>query len=397
MNTIIKNLQDSFFSVFNNSSEPRFFFSPGRINIIGEHTDYSGGLVFPAGINKGTYIAAAPNNKGVLRIASANFESTISTISLDTLSAKDNSWCDFVKGVLLELLTPHKDLAIGFDALVFGNIPNGAGLSSSASFEMVLAMTFLGLNGLPLPLPGSEEMTAYVKMAQSAENNFVGLNCGIMDQFASAHARKEQAIQLDCFDLRFKYCPVELHEYGILVINSNKQRKLGESKYNQRRSECEAGFKIIKEAGAAEEVLGRITAENWESYRPLFEQEEVIRKRVEHVVQENERVKQTYSALQNNDIDTFAALINSSGDSLKNKFEVTGFHLDSLVDAARSTEGVLAARMMGGGFGGCTINIIKKQLKENIVDTINKKYKEKTEIKPDFYDFDIGDGARELK
>lgn len=398
LNDIIINLKKSHKKLFpNNRNFASLYFAPGRINLIGEHTDYTGGLVFPAGIDRGTYILAKSNNTHNINLISLNFSEQIETIYLDKPLLKQNKWTDYILGVLFEL-NKTDSYHNGFDAIIFGNIPNGAGLSSSASLEMVAIMAILDINGKDLPLLGSNKMIDMVKLAVHCENDFVGVKCGIMDQFAVANAKKNKGIELDCNTLEFSYVDVHLNDYMLLVINTNKKRRLEESKYNKRRQECEKGFRILKSIGVNKEVLGQVTIEEWEDFKnnPVFKNNKIIAKRLNHVIKENYRVKKAQKALKNNDIKEFARLLNQSGDSLRNDYEVTGFHLDSLVEIARSCDGVIASRMTGAGFGGCTINIIKKDMLENVKNEIKAIYYKKTHLKPDFYEFTIGDGARKI-
>jgi galactokinase len=399
MKNIVDLLLKKFKNIFTDKTgEFSLFFAPGRINLIGEHTDYTGGLVFPAGIDYGTYIIAQTNTSKVINIASLNFEGKIETLDPDDFFSKTKSWTDYIKGVLTELKTHYKeDIYQGFDALVYGDLPYGAGLSSSASLEMASIVMFLGMNERRIPHPGSVQMIHLSQLAQRSENSFVGVNCGIMDQFASGNAKEGHAIKLDCSDLSYEYCPLDLGEYSILVSNTNKQRRLDDSQYNIRRKECEKGFEMLKKLGIKKKVLGKVSLLEWNKLQPKFSKHPVIKKRLNHVITENNRVKEAVKALTKNNIKKFASLINQSGDSLRNDFEVTGLHLDAMVDAARSTDGVIASRMTGAGFGGCTISIVKTSMVETVKKEIEKKYYDKTRIRPDFYLFKIGDGARKLE
>lgn len=395
MNEISDFLIKEFNKLFKNDNDDfLLFFAPGRINFIGEHTDNTGGLVFPAGIDCGTYILAKKNNSHLINISSLNFGNNVEIIDTQKKQFKSGLWTDYFKGVLKELQIENNDLFQGFDAVVFGNIPNGAGLSSSASIEMASVVTVLGMNNKKIPAPGSTEMVLYTLLSQRCENNFVGVNCGIMDQFSIGNAKKDCAIKLNCKDLSFEYSHINLGEYSILVANTNKKRRLEESQYNRRRFECETGFKKLKELGIEKDVLGEVTIEEWNILKSQFDNNPVIKKRLNHVITENNRVTEVLKALNKNDIKTFSELINCSGESLKNDFEVTGIHLDALVDAARTTEGVIGSRMMGAGFGGCTLNIIETKYLNKIKTEISNKYFIKTNIKPEFYNFKIGDGTR---
>jgi len=253
----------------------------------------------------------------------------------------------------------------------------------------------LDQNGYTIPQPGSEKMVELSLKGQQAENQFIGLQCGIMDQFACANAKKGQAIELNCDTLSFQYAPLETGEYEILVINTNKKRRLEESKYNERRLECEKGFELLKKLGITEKKLGNVGLDRYNTVKDGIN-DELLTKRLDHVIQENERVKKAVENLKNNDIMGLAKQINVSGDSLREKYEVTGFHLDLLVDIARSTEGVIASRMTGAGFGGCTVNIVQSGKLEQLCNTISNKYTNDSGIKPDFYSFNAGNGTCKL-
>lgn len=398
MKEIIETLTDHYKSTFPDVDRYRLFFSPGRANLIGEHTDYTGGLVFPFGLDCGTYILAAPNDSGSINLLSMNFPGKPGILKYNNYT-RCGEWYDYFAGVIDELdksgiLPPDKK---GFNAIIYGNIPNGAGLSSSASLEMAAIVTLLGINGVSIPANDSSDMIRLTLTAQAAENNFIGLNCGIMDQFASGCARSDHAILLDCYDLSYKYAPLNLGDkYSILIANTNKQRMLSESKYNERRAECESGFAILKKNGATAKALGRVTTAEWDKYASHPEITPLIYRRLNHVITENERVRTAYNSLAADDIETFAACINASGSSLKNSYEVTGEHLDNLVWAALDTDGVICSRMTGAGFGGCTINIIEKNKIEDIKKSIAVKYSNATGLKPDFYIFKAGRGSSEI-
>lgn len=396
MEDILKFLENEFINFFsNNKGQAYIFFAPGRINLIGEHTDYTGGLVLPAAIDKGTYIYAKKNNTTKINIVSFNIEKKIETIDLKLPLIKENKWTDYIKGCLFYLNERFENLEIGFDAIVYGNIPNEAGLSSSASIEMAIIITILKINGLNLPSPGTKEMVELTLIAQKAEDSFVGVSCGIMDQFAIGNSKKDYAIRLDCHTLQFEYSPVELGNYIILVSNTNKKRRLEETKYNIRRMECEKGFEILTKIGINKEVLGCVELKEWDEVKEKIE-DSIIKKRLNHVITENNRVKEAFLALKNRDIQKFALLLNESGDSLKNDYEVTGEHLDAIVEIAREIDGVIASRMTGAGFGGCSINIVEKDKVKNIIEILGERYFKRTNIKADFYIFNLENGACEI-
>lgn len=392
---LINELTTKFKEIYKNYNNIKIFFAPGRVNLIGEHTDYTGGYIFANGIDKGTYIIAQKNDQEKINITSLNIENKIETIDLNKKLVDENKWIDYMKGVIVELRNKGKNISAGFDALVYGNIPNGAGLSSSASFEMASILTLLNLNDYEIPEHGTEAMKELAIIAQKAENDFVGVNCGIMDQFVISNAKENKAILLDCYDLSFKYSDVDLKEYALLVANTKKYRRLEESKYNERRIECESGFRMIQEFGVNKKALGKVTLNEWNAVKQKIQDAKII-KRLEHVINENERVLQAYESLKENDIISFSKLINESGDSLRYNYEVTGDHLDAMVDSARETEGVIGSRMMGAGFGGCAINVVKSDKIIEIKKVLGEKYFSKTGITPEFYEFKIGDGAKQI-
>ncbi|HPO50788.1 MAG TPA: galactokinase, partial [Spirochaetota bacterium] len=284
-----KFLYEEFKRIFNYyPKEYGLYFAPGRINLIGEHTDYTGGTVLPASINCGTYILATKNNSSDIRINSLNFENEITVIKFDAPLVKTSNWSDYFKGCIKEL-DNVRSKENGFDALIFGNIPNGSGLSSSASFEMASLITILDMNNLPIPKNGSKEMVDLTINAKNCENNFVGVNCGIMDQFAIGNGKKDMCARLDCYDLSFEYSPLNLGKYRVLVANTNKKRRLEESKYNERRQECEKGFEIFKKYKKNKEALGRVTIEEWSEVKEKFNDNTIIKKRLNHVISENNR------------------------------------------------------------------------------------------------------------
>lgn len=386
---------NTFKEIFSHSGcSGSLYFAPGRVNLIGEHTDYSGGLVLPFGINAGTYIYAVKNNSSKVRIYSKNFNDGIFSIDLNESYKKESHWTDFVKAVILVLKEKYS-ISAGFDAVIYGDIPDSSGLSSSASFEMALIVSFIDINGYDIPENGSKEMVELALLGQRSENEFIGVNCGIMDQFACANAVENKVIQLNCSDLSFKYADFASSEYEILVINTNKKRKLGESKYNERRKECEDGFAVLKDSGLSYENLGSLPLSEYLDLRYLIKDQTIL-KRIDHVVNENARVKEALLCLKNNDIFSLAKLLNQSGDSLRELYEVTGYHLDLLVDISRNTAGVIAARMTGAGFGGCTVNIVHSDKLKEACDIIYKKYYEECGIIPDFYSYKPGSGAKKI-
>lgn len=371
-------------------TEGQAFFAPGRVNLIGEHTDYNGGHVFPCALTIGTYAVARKREDRKLRFFSMNFEHLgILESSLDDLKPhREAGWINHPKGIMWALGERGYKLDQGIDLLLFGNIPNGSGLSSSASVEVVtgyiLSELFdLGISNQDLALIG-----------QFSENQFNGVNCGIMDQFAIAMGKKGHAIFLDTADLSYEYAPVQLDGAKIVIACSNKKRGLGDSKYNERRAECEKALSEIQEKMEIQ-TLGDLNEEQFEQVKVAI-QDENRRKRAKHAVYENQRTIQAVKALQENDITSFGRLMNESHVSLRDDYEVTGKELDTLVEEAWKVDGVIGSRMTGAGFGGCTVSIVKDEAVENFMEQVGKAYKKKIGYAADFYAVEIGSGPCQL-
>ncbi len=370
--------------------EGKAFFAPGRVNLIGEHTDYNGGHVFPCALTIGTYAVARKREDRKLRFFSMNFEHLgIIESSLDDLKPhREAGWTNYPKGIMWALKERGYHLDQGIDLLLFGNIPNGSGLSSSASVEVVtgyiLSELFdLGISNQDLALIG-----------QFSENNFNGVNCGIMDQFAIAMGKQGHAIFLDTADLSYEYAPVRLEGAKIVIACSNKKRGLGDSKYNERRAECEKALSELQE-GMGIQTLGDLNEEEFEQVKMAIKDED-RRKRAKHAVYENQRTIKAVKALQENDIELFGKLMNESHISLRDDYEVTGKELDTLVEEAWNVEGVIGSRMTGAGFGGCTVSIVKDEAVDTFIARVGKAYKEKIGYSADFYAVEIGAGPRHL-
>jgi galactokinase len=384
----LKNLLESFFGKYNErQDEPAIFFSPGRVNLIGEHTDYNGGYVFPCALNYGTYLAVRKRKDNILRFSTLNFnEDAVEEINgLFTNSGK--KWINYPLGVINEFM--KKDVRVsGLDMLYYGDVPNGAGLSSSASIEMVTAVA---LNEFFNAGISTLEM---VKMCQRAENQFVGMNCGIMDQFAVGYGKKDHAIFLNCDTLDFENVPLVLNGYVLIITNTNKRRGLTDSKYNERRSECESAVEMLQPYRKIRNLSEiSITEMN---VLDKYVTDPVVRRRAKHVITENGRVLEAVKVLKNNDIARFGELMNQSHDSLKDDYDVTGKELDTLVYEGRKLAGVVGTRMTGAGFGGCTVSIVKKENAGAFMEKLAEAYTQKTGLVPDFYLPEVGDGARRL-
>jgi galactokinase len=394
MDELYRQLKGTFYKEYGHRDGLRFFFAPGRVNVIGEHTDYNGGYVFPAALTFGTWAVARPREDGIYCFRSTNFEQKVECHVSRIYFKEEDNWANYPKGVLNELLTlsssPIASYLQGADILFHGNIPIGAGLSSSASIEVVTALLLTNLASIEIP------MIELVKLAQRAENQFVGVQCGIMDQFAISMGKKENAIMLKCDTLEYSYVPLRTHGYKLVITNTNKRRGLAGSKYNERRVECEAGLRIIQKEFPNTRTIGDIRYEQWEKIRHLIT-DETIRRRVEHVVSENERVLLAKNSLQNGNIEEFGRLMIESHESLRDFYEVTGTELDTLFDEARKIEGCIGTRMTGAGFGGCTVSLVKEQNVEEFKDSVARNYTIKTGLFPTFYVCDIGDGAKEIK
>ena len=388
---MILKLTEHFKEIFKQDDNIESFFSPGRVNLIGEHTDYNGGFVFPCALDFGTYAIVRQREDKNFRMYSENFEDLgIIEFNLDNLVYdKKDDWANYPKGVIKTFLDKGFKVPNGFDVLFFGNIPNGAGLSSSASIEVLTAVILKSLFNLDI------DMVEMVKYCQIAENKFIGVNSGIMDQFAVGMGKKDNAILLDCNTLNFTYVPVKLKDMSIVIANTNKKRGLADSKYNERRSSCEEAVAVLNKNGVNIKYLGELTVEEFNKVKHFIKDEEQL-KRATHAVTENERAKVAVEFLKKDDIKTFGELMNKSHISLRDDYEVTGLELDSLVEAAWEEVGTVGARMTGAGFGGCTVNIVKNSEVDNFIKNVGKKYKEKTGLEASFYIANIGDGARKL-
>lgn len=389
MNALDK-IKSEFEKVFSKNAE-RFFFAPGRINLIGEHTDYNGGHVFPCAITLGTYAAVSFNgSSNKCSLYSMNFENLgVINVDLDDLAyKKEDNWTNYVKGMLQELKKHGYKIDKGMDILFYGEIPNGAGLSSSASIELVSGVLLKGMFNLDV------EMIDLIKAGKAVENNYIGVNSGIMDQFAIGMGKKDCAILLDCNTLKYSYAPVKLDDYNIIIMNTNKRRELADSKYNERRAECENALAILKKELNINS-LGELDAETFEKYKHLIK-DEVILKRAKHAVYENIRTVKALEELNKGNLETFGKLINESHISLKNDYEVTGKELDTLAETAWKQEGILGARMTGAGFGGCAIAIVKKASTDKFIKNVGETYLKEIGYNADFYIANIGDGAKEM-
>ncbi|WP_339126838.1 galactokinase [Fusobacterium nucleatum] len=389
---MLENLIKDFKEIFKYSGEVERFFSPGRVNLIGEHTDYNGGFVFPCALDFGTYAVVKKKEDKTFKMYSKNFENLeIIEFNLDNLIYdKKDDWANYPKGVIKTFLDRNYKIDSGFDVLFFGNIPNGAGLSSSASIEVLTAVILKDLFKLDV------DIIEMVKMCQVAENKFIGVNSGIMDQFAVGMGKKDNAILLDCNTLKYEYVPVKLVNMSIVIANTNKKRGLADSKYNERRTSCEEAVKVLNNNEVNIKYLGELTVTEFEKVKHYITDEEQL-KRATHAVTENERAKIAVEFLKKDDIAEFGKLMNKSHTSLRDDYEVTGLELDSLVEAAWEEKGTVGSRMTGAGFGGCTVSIVENDYVDSFIKNVGKKYKEKTGLEASFYIANIGDGAGKVK
>ena len=386
-----KKLFDMFAELFGNSEGARFYFSPGRVNLIGEHTDYNGGHVFPCALTLGTYGAARKREDNKIHFYSMNLDSFgVVEASLDDLTnKKEYNWANYPLGVVWAFKEKGHTITSGFDMVIWGNIPNGSGLSSSASLEVLTGVILTDLFEIK-----DLSMTDLALIGQYSENNFNGCNCGIMDQFAVAMGKKDHAIFLDTSDLSYEYAPCVLDGAKIVITNSKVKHSLVDSAYNDRRNECAAALKALQ-SELDIQALGDLTPEEFEAHKSLIK-DEIQLQRAKHAVYENQRTIDAVTALKAGDIERFGKLMNQSHISLRDDYDVSCEEIDILVDLAWKIPGVLGSRITGGGFGGCTVSIVKNESIDTFIETIGKTYLEKVGHEAEFYTVDIGDGASRL-
>lgn len=379
-----------FEEVFGDATGAQVYFAPGRVNLIGEHTDYNGGHVFPCALTIGTYAVARKRQDNVLQFYSMNFEKlgVIACTLEDLTPSPEADWTNYPKGVMWAFEQRGMKIPCGMDILLNGNIPNGSGLSSSASVEVLTGYILKDLFGFDV----SNQDLALI--GQYSENNFNGVNCGIMDQFAISMGKASHAIFLDTADLSYEYAPIKLEGAKIVIACSNKKRGLGDSKYNERRSECETALAELQKQVNVKS-LGELTEDAFEQYKDAIESD-VRKKRAKHAVYENQRTLQAVAALKAGDIALFGELMNASHVSLRDDYEVTGIELDTLVEEAWKVEGVIGSRMTGAGFGGCTVSIVKDEAIDTFIAKVGEAYLKKIGYAADFYVVEIGDGPCKL-
>lgn len=385
----MKHLEQKFKEVFGKDAEQQFF-APGRVNLIGEHTDYNGGNVFPCAIDRGTYGLVSKRADRTFRMYSENFADLgVMEFTLDELvNDKKHDWANYPKGVIKMFVEEGFKIDSGFDFLVSGNIPNGAGLSSSASIEMLTGIVLKDLFHLSI------DPIAMALLGKKVENLFIGVNSGIMDQFAIAMGKKDNAILLDCNTLKYDYVPVVLKDEVIVIANTNKRRGLADSKYNERRAECDEALAELQ-TKLPIKALGELSIEEFEANKDLIKSP-IRQKRAKHAVYENQRTLKAQKELSAGNLAEFGKLMNQSHISLRDDYEVTGVELDTLAALAWEQPGVVGSRMTGAGFGGCTVSIVKKDKVDDFIKNVGEAYKNKIGYAADFYIAAVSEGARKL-
>ncbi len=383
----IEELKENFMKLYG-EGEVISFSSPGRVNLIGEHIDYNGGYVFPCATDFGTYACVRKRNDGKINLASTNFELKVSVEANSIEFKEDDDWANYPKGVIKIMMDMGYEVS-GMDLLISGNIPNGAGLSSSASLELLIGVIVNNLFN-----EDKIDRLELVKIGQKSENNFVGVNCGIMDQFAVGMGKKNKAMLLNCENLEYQYSDVNLLDNSIVIMNTNKRRALNESKYNERREECEQAFKILSGKKKINNIC-EIKPSEFDELESLFTDEK-IKNRAKHCVYENARVLKAFECLNKGEIKEFGQLLTESHNSLRYLYEVTGKELDAVVEEALLVEGCLGARMTGAGFGGCAIAIVKNERIEEFINRVRENYTKRMGYEPSFYCTGIGEGTHRI-
>lgn len=380
----VQELKSAFESAYGKVADA-VYFSPGRVNLIGEHTDYNGGSVFPCALSFGTYLLLAKNDKKVLNFKSLNQPEIIS-LSFDQLTSRlEKSWANYPLGVIAQFIKRGIKITQGYDLLIWGNVPNGAGLSSSAALEVVTAFAFNDQLGTGF------NRTELAQIGQKAEHEFALVNCGIMDQFASANGAKDSAIHLNCDTLEFELVPVKLEGVKILISNTHSPHKLDSGAYNARVAQCQLAVEQLNKVISIK-YLAELTEAKFKEVESAIT-DPVAHKRARHVVGEVQRTSDAVKALKAGDLESFGQLMNASHVSLRDDYEVTGPELDCMAEEAWKIDGVIGSRMTGGGFGGCTVSLVKDEAIDTFIKEVGAAYEAKIGIKPEFYIAEIGDGA----
>jgi len=385
---MMENVKNEFVNRYGEGSNIRAFFTPGRVNIIGEHIDYNGGFVFPCALDFGTYAVVRKRNDRKARFATMNFDLEV-IVDLDNIVYDEaHDWVNYPKGVIkmYEEIGPKVP---GFDVLYYGDIPNGSGLSSSASLEVLTATMINVLAG------GDIAPIQLVQLSQKAEYEFVGVNCGIMDQFAVGMGKEDHAILLDCNTLEYQYVPFKLDGVKIVIANTKKRRGLADSKYNERRSECEEALHDLQDVLKIDHLCDLDEA-TFDQHAEHINNP-IARNRAQHAVYENQRVLKCVDALKKGDLETVGDLLYASHDSLRDLYEVTGEELDIMVEEAKKISGVLGSRMTGAGFGGCTVSLVEDEQVDGFIKNVGENYQKRTNLEPEFYVANVGQGAYEVK
>ncbi len=387
-----ENLSDDFIKLYGrNGNEIQIFSSPARINIIGEHIDYNGGKVFPASINRYLYIAIRKRDDSKIIYNDVRFPGTFEFSVKDDFSfKKENDYANYLNGILSQLKEKSFDFPCGFEVLIASNIPAGGGISSSSALECGFAYAVSETFGFKL------SRIEIAKLGQMSEHRFMNVNCGIMDQFIIATGKKDFAEMLDCDTLEYEYAPLNLGDYRFIVMNTNKVRKLTDSKYNERRSECESALKMLQESGIKISALCQLTPQQWEESKSAVKNE-IVRKRANHCIYENARVLSAVQALHEGNLKKLGELLNASHKSLKEDYEVTGIELDTLAETAQKQEGCLGSRMTGAGFGGCAIALVHKDKIEAFINNVQEEYSKKIGYDAGFFACETGNGVERWK
>lgn len=382
-------LQSAFKQAYNKDAACGFF-SAGRVNLIGEHTDYNGGFVFPCALSFGTYLLMAPNDDKLLRFKSLNMPEIIA-VPLDKICEPlpNRAWVNYPLGCIAQFVKRGIRIEQGYDMLVWGNVPSGAGLSSSAALEVVTAYAFNEL------LKTGYDRTELAKIGQLSEHEFAGVNCGIMDQFASAQGKKDHAIYLNCDTLQFDLVPVKLQGVKVVISNTHSPHHLDSGAYNDRVAQCHLALEQLHKVRPELKNLAELTEAEFEKIESAIT-DPIAHRRARHVVGEVQRTRDAVEALRKGDIATFGQLMNASHVSLRDDYEVTGPELDAMAEAAWKVDGVIGSRMTGGGFGGCTVSLVKEEAIPAFIEFVGKEYNQKTGLKADFYIAEISDGARRV-
>ncbi len=388
-------IKEKFEKLFGEGGNIRFFASPGRVNMIGEHTDYNGGVVFPAALTMRTVIAFREREDNIIKMAATDLDVMVEADINKLSDYKDLEWGNYQLGIADEMKKAGYYIG-GCDMLFDDTTPHGGGLSSSAAIEVATALAFATISNEKKGITEPVDMIEMAKISQKAEHEYIGVMCGIMDQFASAMGKKNHAIYLDCATLDYKLVPLNIDGCKIVISNTKKKRSLADSKYNERRGECETAVEILKKSMPKITCLADVSPEQFEAHKSEIENK-IVRNRAEHVIYEIDRVVKSVDALKHNDIAEFGRLMNASHDSLKDLYEVTGIELDTLVEEARKISGTIGSRMTGAGFGGCTVSIVKEEYVDEFIEKVGAAYKEKIGYPAEFYVSEIGDGGHEIK